>query len=275
MQSIFWSNAGFDRLRDIAELEKIPPRYDPTVIRTSNRSFPPVADVDVGTLLLGEDWTQKAPPSKVHYSILDFHEAYKSGRTTPTAVANALLPLICRDVEEPTKHSIAFLESRVDLILAAAEASTKRYQAGKPLSPLDGVPIAVKDECDVTGYKKSYASRIDHRSKTDSTTQAVAALQNAGAILMGKTNMHENGCDITSNNPIHGTPLNPNNDDYYTGGSSGGSAYAVAAGLMPLAQGNDVSNIRTICGEVIPADISLHRLAGVFASLATSVGYTD
>lgn len=51
--------------------------------------------------------------------------------------------------------------------------------------------------------------------------------------------MHELGADITNNNPNFGTPRNPHNDNYYTGGSSGGSAYAVAAGLTPLCEGND------------------------------------
>ncbi len=69
---------------------------------------------------------------------------YLSGELTPIAVAHAILPLIRRDTSPPGVHSTAWFSSRVDLILAAAEASTLRYKLQKPLGPLDGVPTAVK-----------------------------------------------------------------------------------------------------------------------------------
>ena len=65
----------------------------------------------------------------------------------------------------------------------------------------------------------------------------MAKWEEQGAIVVGKTNMHEIGMDTTNNNPIAGTPLNPYNDRYYTGGSSGGSGYAVGSGLVPVALG--------------------------------------
>ena len=64
-------------------------------------------------------------------------------------------------------------------------------------------------------------------------------LLDAGAVIIGKNNMHEFGLDTTNNNPNYGTPLNPYNNRYYCGGSSGGSAYTVAAGLAPIAVGAD------------------------------------
>ena len=75
-----------------------------------------------------------------HYSINDYHTAYEAGAMTPTAVAEALLDLISKD----PKHKDAFLEIRKERVIAAAEASTRRYKAGKTLGILDGVPVGVK-----------------------------------------------------------------------------------------------------------------------------------
>lgn len=186
-----------------------------------------------------EDCSSRRAAGGVYPSVLDYHEAYKSGRMTPTSVAEALLPLIQRDVKDVTKHSIAFLDSKVNLIRKVAEESTKRYKEGRPLSPLDGVPVAVKDEADVAGYSKCEGSKLDFTHKHNATSCCVQTWQNAGAVLIGKTNMHELGMDTTNNNPNYGTPLNPHNDRYYCGGSSGGSAYATAAGLVPVSMGND------------------------------------
>ena len=189
--------------------------------------------------LQDEDWRSKRPRNSVFYSTLDYHEAYKSGALTPLAVIEALLPLIRRDVNDATKHSTAFLASKVKLVRKAAEESTQRWKSGTWLSPLDGVPMAVKDEEDLTGYTKCLGSKLDFTSKDDATSHCVQLWLDAGAICLGKTTMHELGCDTTNLNPLYGTPRNPNNENYYCGGSSGGSAYSVAAGLMPFAMGND------------------------------------
>lgn len=76
---------------------------------------------------------------------------------------------------------------------------------------------------------------MDFRHADDATSYCVQKLLDGGAICLGKTTMHEMGMDTTNNNPNHGTPVNPYNERYYCGGSSGGSAYAVAAGLVPFA----------------------------------------
>lgn len=96
------------------------------------------------------------------------------------------MPLIRRDVKESTKHSVAFLDTKVDLVRKAAEASTARYKAGKPRSPLDGVPMAVKDEADLTGYKKCSGSKLDFTHKNDATSYCVQLWLDAGAICLGK-----------------------------------------------------------------------------------------
>lgn len=180
----------------------------------------------------------RASPNN-YYTCADFHEFYKAGKITPSDVVEYLLPLIRRDVEPATPYSVAFIDSKADLIRAAAKASTERYRDGKPLSVLDGVPLAVKDEVDLTGYKRTLGSKLDFTDSEDRTAWCVQKWQEAGAVIIGKTNMHEVGMDTTNNNVTWGTPLNPHNNDYYTGGSSGGSGFVVAAGICPIALGVD------------------------------------
>ena len=97
----------------------------------------------------------------------------------------------------------------------------------------------MKDELDITGYRRCLGSKLDLTRKDDATSYCVQRWLDAGAIIVGKTSMHEFGMDTTNNNPNFGTPLNPHNKRYYCGGSAGGSAYAVAAGLVPVAMGTD------------------------------------
>ena len=96
------------------------------------------------------------------------------------------MPLLRRDVEAPTHHSVAFLDTKVALVRKAVEESTARYRAGKPLSPLDGVPMAVKDEADLTGYTKCSGSKLDFTNKDDATSFCVQAWLDAGAVCLGK-----------------------------------------------------------------------------------------
>ena len=154
-------------------------------------------------------------------------------------MVEALLPLIRRDTTPPGAHSTAFLDSKVESVRAAAKAATQRYKDGKPLSMLDGVPVSIKDEVDLADYKRTLGSKVDFTNPLDQTAWCVGKWEEAGAVICGKTNMHECGLDTTNNNPTTGTPLNPHVPDYYTGGSSGGSAYSVAAGICPISLGVD------------------------------------
>ncbi|KAI9817144.1 MAG: hypothetical protein M1827_001256 [Pycnora praestabilis] len=235
VSNYLWSNAGFDSLRTLSELDNYEPRYAPIVIPISDEQNPPVYSYTSPEVSrpLPQDVTGR------YYSVSDFHAAYTSGKLTPTAVAESLLPLVRRDTTPPGIHSVAFLQSRSDLVIKAAEASTLRYKEGKPLGLLDGVPVAVKDEVDLDGYKKTLGSARNFTRKEGGTSWCVKKWEEAGAVVLGKLNMHELGLDTTNNNPIAGTPLNPHNEHYYCGGSSGGSAYAVSAGLIPFALGAD------------------------------------
>lgn len=206
------------------------------------------------------------------YTIHDFHDAYASGALTPTEVVEALLPLIVRDGDYLKRTpATAFMESRVDLVKQAAKASTQRWKEGKPLGILDGVPFGAKDDLEIEGYKRYIGTTYDYSNGGGKETSWCAKkVEEQGAILVGKLTMHELGMgksillynrlrpkndarssigtvkfpelmfpDTTNNNPIWGTPLNPYNNSYYTGGSSGGAASAVGHGLIPFAIGSD------------------------------------
>ena len=128
-----------------------------------------------------------------YYTGADYHNLYKSSKLTPTAVAKALLKLVQRKSTHPGAHSVAWLEAREDLILKAAEASTARYKSGQPIGPLDGVPVAVKDEVDLNGYKKCLGTLQDHTPNENTTSWCVMQWEEAGALIIGKLSMHELG----------------------------------------------------------------------------------
>lgn len=192
IQGILWGNAGFDKLQLLKELNDYEARYDPTVI--------PVLDT-TPTRSTGSQFPapSKRKNGKGYYTSADYHALYVSQKLTPTAVAEALLPLIRRDTTPRGEHSVAFLDSKVEKIRAAAKASTERYQQGRPLGPLDGIPVAVKDEVELAGYKRTVGSKLDMTGKTGETAWCVMKWEKAGAIIMGKTNMHEFGLDTTNN----------------------------------------------------------------------------
>ncbi|MCJ1270137.1 hypothetical protein MMC22_010031 [Lobaria immixta] len=229
--NFLWANAGFSQLRTVTELQDFEPRYDPTVIPIVKEAGTSSPLKELNDLV--EERAQTL--SNRHHSVADYHFAFKGGELTPTAVAKTLLKLIT----STPAHKVAFLTIKESRVLAAAEASTRRWQAGKALSVLDGIPVAVKDEVDLDGYEKSLGSSQDFTRPEGGTSWCVRKWEEAGAIIIGKLNMHELGLDTTNNNPVKGTPLNPYNPHYYTGGSSGGSAYAVSAGLLPITLGAD------------------------------------
>lgn len=123
--------------------------------------------------------------------------------------------------------------------LAAAQAADLRRLAGKPLGPLDGLAIAVKDNIDVAGMPTTAGMATRRGRIAASDAFAVAQLRAAGAVILGKLNMHEGALGATNSNPHYGDCHNPHRPGYTPGGSSGGSACAVAAGLAGAALGSD------------------------------------
>ncbi|RAH75828.1 putative N-acylethanolamine amidohydrolase [Aspergillus japonicus CBS 114.51] len=292
IQNYFWRNAGFNVIRDLP-LDDYAPRYDPTVIPVLDRATPSSASTTTTAATLPAP-TQKRKDHPGYYTSADYVALYQSGKLTPSAVVEALLPLIQRDADpagEPKdgsrkhQHSVAFLESQAERVRAAAAASTQRYRAGRPLGPMDGVPVAVKDEVHLEGYRRTLGSKIDFKGKYQGTSWCAKQWEEAGAIIIGKTSMHELGLDTNNNNPNYGTPRNPHNPDYYCGGSSGGSGYAVSAGLVPIALGADgggsiripssfcgIWGLKATHGRISGAPtVSLAPTVGVYGPMASSL----
>ncbi len=122
---------------------------------------------------------------------------------------------------------------------AAARQSEARWRRGAALGPLDGIPITVKENLLVKGLPATWGSRFfaDHRPAADELP--VARLRAQGAVLLGKTNAPELTLEGYTSNLLFGTTRNPWDLDLTPGGSSGGAAASVAAGLTPLALGTD------------------------------------
>lgn len=170
-------------------------------------------------------------------SAADYVAAYRSGAATPSDVVAATLSAIRRsDFETPPLRAI--LRVLEDEALVAAEASTRRWRQGAPLSLLDGVPVALKDNIDLAGVPTTNGTRIEF-PLPERDAICARRLRDAGAILVGKANLHEIGAGTTGINPSQGTARNPWDTGRWCGGSSSGSACAVGAELVPIALGTD------------------------------------
>jgi aspartyl-tRNA(Asn)/glutamyl-tRNA(Gln) amidotransferase subunit A len=141
----------------------------------------------------------------------------------------------------PALNAFCFLDPATTL--AQAQASEQRWRQHQPLSALDGVPVAVKDSILTQGWPTLHASlTVDPEQSWAEDAPAVARLREAGAVFVGKTTMSEFGStDHHSNSLRYGNTHNPWNLSHTPGGSSGGSAVAVAAGMVPVALATDLS----------------------------------
>jgi aspartyl-tRNA(Asn)/glutamyl-tRNA(Gln) amidotransferase subunit A len=150
----------------------------------------------------------------------------------------------------------AFTTLSLDRALDEAQAATDAYASPNngTRRPLEGVPIAVKDLFDTEGIRTTYGSALFNGHVPTEDARAVRLAKAAGCIVVGKTTTHEFGWGITSNNPHFGPVRNPWNLERVPGGSSGGSAAALAIGEVPLALGSDTGgSIRipaAFCGVV-------------------------
>ncbi|MEU5278360.1 amidase [Streptomyces asoensis] len=131
----------------------------------------------------------------------------------------------------------AFRIVRAEAALAEADAADRALAAGSR-APLLGVPVAVKDDMDVAGEPTAFGCQGEHPVAAEDG-EAVRRLRAAGAVIVGKTNTCELGQWPFTEGPAFGATRNPWNTDHTPGGSSGGSAAAVAAGLVPAALGSD------------------------------------
>lgn len=134
----------------------------------------------------------------------------------------------------------AFVAVDGDRALDQAAALDQVVAAGGDPGPLAGVPIGVKDAEDAAGYRTTHGSALREAAPAaTSDSPLVARLRAAGCVVIGKTNLPEFAWSASTTNDLFGPTRNPWNTDHTAGGSSGGSAAAVAAGMVPLATGSD------------------------------------
>jgi aspartyl-tRNA(Asn)/glutamyl-tRNA(Gln) amidotransferase subunit A len=161
--------------------------------------------------------------------------AYRKAALSPVEVTRAILARI-----EATASLNAFCHVDADGALAAARASEARHACGETLGPLDGIPIGIKDLIVTRGMptrRGSLTTPPDAPMAHDAPV--VARLREAGAVLLGKTTTPEFGWKGVTDSPLTGITRNPWNQAHTPGGSSGGAAVQVAAGLGPIGIGTD------------------------------------
>lgn len=142
-------------------------------------------------------------------------------------------------IEETQSTLNAFITVNHDQALKAAIDADKMLAEDKPIGPLHGIPVSVKDIINTKGIRTTWGSRLMESNVPTSDAVAVARLKKAGAIIIGKTTTSEFAHKLLTDSPLFGVTRNPWNTDLTPGGSSGGSAVAVAAGMGPLSLATD------------------------------------
>ena len=218
-------NGGIPKLRQVA--------------LTETPTFLPLVQSQAGDPAEMGPFTPGAAPNGFPFrTARDFTAAYRSGALSPLDTAERVLAAI-EASEQGSAPLRAFIAVQREDVLKQGRASAERYASGKTLGPLDGVPVAVKDEVDMLPYPTTVGTRFLGQQPAAHDATVVARLRAAGALLVGKTNMHEIGINPNGANANHGAVRNPYHDQCDPGGSSSGSSAAVAAGLVPLAVGAD------------------------------------
>jgi aspartyl-tRNA(Asn)/glutamyl-tRNA(Gln) amidotransferase subunit A len=196
-------------------------------------------------------------------SVSELAAAYRSGRVTPLDVVSASLARA--EALEPQLNATRHLMR--DAALEAADAATRELREGRDRGPLHGVPVAIKDLIDVAGAPTTYASRAVDPRHPATDAALVRRLREAGAAIVAKTNLLEFAYGVA--HPDIGQTCNPWDTSRTSGGSSGGSAALVSAGVAPLAVGTDTGgSIRipaSYCGIVgLKPSFDLAPTQGVF-----------
>jgi aspartyl-tRNA(Asn)/glutamyl-tRNA(Gln) amidotransferase subunit A len=167
--------------------------------------------------------------------VVELRAVYAAKTATPLQATEAYL----RRIERLNPLLNAFLFVDREGALQDAEASAARWAVGAPLSPLDGVPVGVKANIAVQGMPWHAGIAAYRERVADRDADCVSALREGGAVILGVLNMHEAALGATTDNLAFGRCHNPYRHDVTPGGSSGGSAAAVAAGLCAAALGTD------------------------------------
>ncbi|WP_291298112.1 amidase family protein [Elioraea sp.] len=198
---------------------------------------------------------------------------YARGTLSPREVARACLDRIAR--HEPALNAMAVIDT--EGAMAAAADSERRWRAGRPLSPLDGVPATVKDLLHLAGHPTRRGSRATDTRPMTEDSPVVLGLKAAGTVILGKTTTTEFGWKSPGDCPLHGITRNPWNLAMTPGGSSCGAGTAAAAGYGPLHIGTDAGGSIRIpaswCG-IVGVKPSFGRVPqwplGAFAQVAVA-----
>ena len=188
--------------------------------------------------------------SLIERTAIDLAEQVKAGEVSAVSVLDAHLA----HIEERDGQLNAFNLVTTDHARAQAEAVDHRVATGLEVGPLAGVPVALKDNMCTLDIETTCSSNILKGWRPPYNATVAARLADAGAVLIGKTNLDEFAMGSTTENSAFGPTLNPVDPSVVPGGSSGGSAVAVAANMSPIALGSDTGgSIRlpaSFCGVV-------------------------
>lgn len=189
-------------------------------------------------------------PGLAELPVSDMLRGFSERHFTPNDVLAACLELIAR--WNPMINALTTLD--IEGATRDAQASTLRWAKGKSVGRLDGVPVGIKDMQDVRGLPTTHGSLLfrDHRASKDQAI--VSRLRACGAVIVAKTNVPEFGAGGNTRNPVWGATCNPFDTQMIVGGSSGGSAAALATDMLPLCTGSDTGgSLRlpaALCGVV-------------------------
>ncbi len=209
----------------------------------------------------------------LHASIAQIAAQIRKGEISPVELIETTLQAI--DQREPQLN--AFITVFSEESLESARQVETEIRSGKDLGPLHGMPIALKDIIYIEGTRSTAGSNFFAEESPQFDAALVSKLRDAGAIIIGKTNLHEFAFGVTTENPHFGATANPWDTARVPGGSSGGSAAAVVAGCCAGALGSDTGgSIRipaAVCGHVglkpTFGRISVHGVLALAQSLDT------
>ncbi|MEK5281440.1 MULTISPECIES: amidase [Paenibacillus] len=171
----------------------------------------------------------------IRWNIKDLHNGYLNKEISPVEITKQYL----KYAEEINPEMNAYITIAAEEALSTAKSLEKLLMSGGKIGSLFGVPVSIKDNIDTHGIRTTAGSKIEQDRIPERDSIAFSRLRKEEVVLIGKNNMHEFAFGVTSENPHYGTVKNPWNKEHVAGGSSGGSAAAVAAGLSVVSVGSD------------------------------------
>ena len=183
-------------------------------------------------------------------TLADASAGIRNGALSPVELTELMLARI----ERLNPELVAYVTVAQEEALADARAAEGEIRDGKHRGPLHGIPLSIKDNIATRGIRTTAGSKVLEECIPDYDATVVARLREAGAVILGKTNMHEWANGGTTINPFYGTTRNPWDTERIAGGSSGGSAAGLGASLCLGSIGTDnggsVRNPASLCGTV-------------------------